>query len=153
MRTAITAAETGHLVISTLHTTEATATMTRIFDAFPEEQQDYVAAQLANCLRAVVCQHLLPRADAEGRVLATEILTMNHALARCIRDRRFSMMPGLMQIGAKDGMHTIDDSLLHLLTHDYILLDDALAHCRDKEFIRQNFAQAMKQRLQVKKKQ
>lgn len=152
MRTAITAAETGHLVISTLHTTEATATMTRIFDAFPEEQQDYVAAQLANCLKAVVCQHLIKRADAEGRVLATEILTMNHAMARCIRDRRFSMMPGLMQIGAKDGMHTIDDSLLHLLVNDYIILDDALAHCRDKEFIRSNFAKAMKERMQQQKK-
>lgn len=152
MRTAITAAETGHLVISTLHTTEATATMTRIFDAFPEEQQDYVAAQLANCLKAVVCQHLIKRADADGRVLATEILTMNHGMARCIRDRRFSMMPGLMQIGAKDGMHTIDDSLLHLLTHDYILLDDALAHCRDKDFIHQNFAKVMKERGLMQKK-
>lgn len=152
MRTAITAAETGHLVISTLHTTDATATMTRIFDAFPEEQQDYVAAQLANCLKAVVCQHLLPRADAEGRVLATEILTMNHGMARCIRDRRFSMMPGLMQISAKDGMITIDDSLLHLLTHDHILLDDALAHCRDKDFIRQNFAKHMKERTLAAKK-
>ena len=152
MRTAITAAETGHLVISTLHTTDATATMTRIFDAFPEEQQDYVAAQLANCLKAVVCQHLLPRADAEGRVLATEILTMNHGMARCIRDRRFSMMPGLMQIGAKDGMITIDDSLLHLLLNDYILLDDALGHCRDKDFIRSNFGKHMKERVQANKK-
>jgi len=152
MRTAITAAETGHLVISTLHTTDATATMTRIFDAFPEEQQDYVAAQLANCLKAVVCQHLLPRADAEGRVLATEILTMNHGMARCIRDRRFSMMPGLMQIGAKDGMITIDDSLLHLLINDYILLDDALGHCRDKDFIRQNFGKHMKEKMQTAKK-
>lgn len=152
MRTAITAAETGHLVISTLHTTEATATMTRIFDAFPEEQQDYVAAQLANCLRAVVCQHLIKRADAEGRVLATEILTMNPGMARCIRDRRFSMMPGLMQIGAKDGMHTIDDSLLYLLVNDYILLDDAVAHCRDKDFIRSNFGKAMKERSKQGKK-
>lgn len=152
MRTAITAAETGHLVISTLHTTDATATMTRIFDAFPADQQDYVAAQLANCLKAVVCQHLLPRADAEGRVLATEILTMNHGMARCIRDRRFSMMPGLLQIGAKDGMITIDDSLLHLLINDYILLDDALAHCRDKDFIRSNFSKHMKERAQANKK-
>lgn len=152
MRTAITAAETGHLVISTLHTTDATATMTRIFDAFPAEQQDYVAAQLANSLKAVVCQHLLPRADAEGRVLATEILTMNHAMARCIRDRCFSMMPGLIQVGAKEGMHTIDDSLLHLLVNDHILLDDALAHCRDKDFIRTNFGKHMKAKLNAKKK-
>ncbi len=146
MRTAITAAETGHLVISTLHTTEATSTMTRIFDAFPEEQQDYVAAQLANCLKGVVCQHLIARADGQGRCLATEILTMNHAMARCIRDRRFSQMPGLMQIGAKDGMHTIDDSLLHLLIHDFITLDDALGRCRDKNFIREQHHKEMKAR-------
>ena len=139
MRTAITAAETGHLVISTLHTSEATGTMTRIFDAFPEEQQDYVGAQLANCLRGIVCQHLIPRADGMGRVLASEVMTMNHGVARCIRDRRFSQLAGLIQLGGQDGMHTIDDSLLHLLTNDYIALDHALAHCRDREFIRSNF--------------
>jgi len=146
MRTAITAAETGHLVISTLHTTDATSTMTRIFDAFPDEQQDYIAAQLSNCLRGVVCQHLLPRADATGRVLATEILTLNSGMARCIRDRRFAQMPGLIQIGGNDGMHTIDDSLLHLLIHDFINLDDALAHCRDKHFIKENHYKEMKSR-------
>ncbi|MBL9143519.1 MAG: PilT/PilU family type 4a pilus ATPase [Verrucomicrobiaceae bacterium] len=139
MRTAIQAAETGHLVISTLHTSEATGTLTRIFDAFPEEQQDYVAAQLSSCLRGVVCQHLLPRKDGLGRVLATEIMTMNHGIGRCIRDRRFSMLAGLIQIGAKDGMHTIDDSLLHLLIHDFIEEDHALAHCRDQDFIRSNY--------------
>ena len=151
MRTAITAAETGHLVITTLHTTDATSTMTRIFDAFPNEQQDYIAAQLSNCLRGVICQHLIPRADQTGRVLATEILTLNSAMGRCIRDRRFAQMPGLIQIGAQDGMHTIDDSLLHLLTNDFILLDDALAHCRDKHFIRENFHKAMKERMQAQK--
>jgi twitching motility protein PilT len=139
MRTAITAAETGHLVISTLHTSEATGTMTRIFDAFPEEQQDYIGAQLASCLRGIICQHLLPRADGLGRVLASEVMTMNHGVARCIRDRRFSQLAGLIQIGGQDGMHTIDDSLLHLLTNDFITLDHALAHCRDRDFIRSNF--------------
>jgi twitching motility protein PilT len=140
MRTAITAAETGHLVVSTLHTSEATGTLTRIFDAFPEEQQDYVAAQLSNCLRAVICQHLLPRSDGEaGRVLATEIMTMNHGIARCIRERRFSMLPGLIQLGSQHGMHTIDDSLLHLLTQGYITEENALMHCRDQDFIRSNY--------------
>ncbi len=145
MRTAITAAETGHLVISTLHTSEATGTMTRIFDAFPEEQQDYVGAQLASCLRGIICQHLMPRADGQGRVLASEIMTMNHGIARCIRDRRFSQLAGLIQLGGHDGMHTIDDSLLHLLTNDYITLDLALAHCRDKEFIRTQFQKHLKE--------
>jgi twitching motility protein PilT len=146
MRTAITAAETGHLVISTLHTTEAAATMTRIFDAFPEEQQDYVGAQLANCLRAVVCQHLIARTDGQGRALATEVMLGTYGVARCIRDRRFSQIPSLIQIGAKEGMHTIDDSLMMLLTGDYITLEDALAHCRDREFIKKNWYDELRRR-------
>jgi twitching motility protein PilT len=148
MRTAITAAETGHLVISTLHTSEATATLTRIFDAFPEEQQDYIGAQLANCLKGVVCQHLVPRADAPGRVLATEIMTQNMAIQRCIRDRRMTMLPSLIQIGGKDGMHTIDDSCLHLLTHGFISIDHALAHCRDQDFIKTNYDAILRERAQ-----
>jgi twitching motility protein PilT len=145
MRTAIQAAETGHLVISTLHTSEATGTMTRIFDAFPSEQQDYVAAQLSSCLKGVVCQHLLPRADAEGRVLATEVMRMNHGVARCIRDRRFAQLPGLIQIGGRDGMHTIDDSLLHLLQNNFIAEEHALAHCRDREFIHTNYQKHLRE--------
>jgi twitching motility protein PilT len=146
MRTAITAAETGHLVISTLHTSEATGTLTRIFDAFPEEQQDYIAAQLASCLKGVICQHLIPRADTEGRVLATEIMTQNMAVQRCIRDRRMPQIPSLIQIGGRDGMHTIDDSCLHLLTHGFISLEHALAHCRDQEFIKSNYDSLLRQR-------
>ena len=138
MRTAITAAETGHLVISTLHTSEATGTLTRIFDAFPEEQQDYIGAQLASCLKGVVCQHLIPRADVEGRVLATEIMTQTMAVQRCIRDRRMTQLPSLIQIGGREGMHTIDDSCLHLLNNGFITLDHALAHCRDKDFVESN---------------
>lgn len=152
IRTAIQAAETGHLVISTLHTSEATGTLTRIFDAFPEDQQDYVAAQLASCLRGVVCQHLLPRKDGLGRVLATEIMTMNHGIGRCIRDRRFSMLAGLIQIGARDGMHTIDDSLLHLLLHDFITEEHALSHCRDPDFIRTNHRKHLEDTGQVPKR-
>lgn len=152
MRTAITAAETGHLVISTLHTSEATGTMTRIFDAFPEEQQDYVGAQLASCLRGIICQHLIARPDGQGRVLASEVMTMNHGVARCIRDRRFSQLAGLIQLGGHDGMHTIDDSLLHLLVNDYISLDQGLAHCRDKEFIRTQFQKHLKENSALKKK-
>jgi twitching motility protein PilT len=152
MRTAITAAETGHLVISTLHTTEATATMTRIFDAFPEEQQDYVAAQLANCLRGIVCQHLLPRIDAPGRALATEVMTMNSGMARCIRDRRFAQMPGLIQVGGPHGMHTIDDSLLMLLNNGYIGLESALSHCRDQNFIHTQHERELRARADMAKK-
>lgn len=145
IRTAILAAETGHLVISTLHTSEATGTLTRIFDVFPEDQQDFVAAQLASCLRGVVCQHLIPRKDGEGRVMASEVMIMNHAIGRCIRDRRFSMLAGLIQLGGRDGMHTIDDSLLHLLVHGFISEEHAMAHCRDQDFIRSNYQKHLEQ--------
>ncbi len=149
IRTAILAAETGHLVISTLHTSEATGTLTRIFDVFPEDQQDYVAAQLASCLRGIICQHLIPRQDGEGRVMASEVMTMNHALGRCIRDRRFAMLAGLIQLGGRDGMHTIDDSLLHLLVHGFISEEHALAHCRDQDFIRSNYTKHLEETGQL----
>jgi twitching motility protein PilT len=137
IRIAITAAETGHLVIGTLHTTDASTTVARILDAFPEEIQDYVSSQLAHSLIGVVCQHLITRLDQPGRVLATEVMTNNHGISACIRSRRFAQLPGLIQIGGNDGMHTIDDSLSHLLRHGFISLEDALARCRDKNMIHQ----------------
>ena len=144
IRIAITAAETGHLVIGTLHTTESSATISRILDAFPEEIQDYVSSQLAHCLVGVVCQHLISRLDEPGRVLASEVMTNNDGIASCIRGRRFAQIPGLIQIGGNDGMHTIDDSLAHLLKHGFISLNDALARCRDKGAINLAHHQALK---------
>jgi twitching motility protein PilT len=136
IRTALTAAETGHLVIATLHTTDTPATLTRILDSYPKEQQDYVAAQLSHCLRGVICQHLIRRRDGQGRVMASEVMTVNHAISACIREQRIAQLPSLIQIGGRDGMHTIDDSLLHLLKYEFITLEDAKAHCRDFSFIR-----------------
>jgi len=152
MRTAITAAETGHLVISTLHTTDVPSTMTRILDSYPKEQQDYVASQLSHCLKGIICQHLIRRPDGEGRVMASEIMTMNHAIAGCIRDQRLQQLPSLIQIGGSQGMHTIDDSLLHLLNYDFIALDDALAHCRDDSFIKMGHEKLMRERNAGKKR-
>ncbi|MES2597787.1 MAG: PilT/PilU family type 4a pilus ATPase [Verrucomicrobiota bacterium] len=145
MRTALTAAETGHLVISTLHTTDVPATITRILDSYPKEQQDYVAAQLSHCLRGIVCQHLIRRSDGEGRVMATEVMTINNAVMACIRDQRIQQLASLIQIGGRDGMHTIDDSLLHLLTHGFITLEDAKAHCRDYTFIKMGFEKVQRE--------
>jgi twitching motility protein PilT len=139
MRTALTAAETGHLVISTLHTMDVPGTITRILDSYPKEQQDYVAAQLSHCLRGIISQHLIRRPDGEGRVMASEVMTMNNAIAGCIRDGRLQQLPSLIQIGGRDGMHTIDDSLLHLLSYGFITLDDAKAHCRDFSFIQMGY--------------
>lgn len=135
IRIAITAAETGHLVIATTHTTDASSTIARILDAFPGDVQDYVSSQLAHSLLGVVCQHLIPRADVAGRVMASEVMKNNPGISSCIRQRRFSQLPGLIQIGGNEGMHTIDDSLAHLIRHGFITLDDALVRCRDKSMI------------------
>jgi twitching motility protein PilT len=140
MRTALTAAETGHLVISTLHTHDAPSTILRILDAFPEEQQDFVASQLASSLRGVICQSLIVRRDQPGRVMASEVMVGNSAIAACIRSKRLTQLPNLIQIGGIDGMHTIDDSLIHLAKHGFITVEDALIRARDAKFVEMNCA-------------
>ena len=140
IRTAITAAETGHLVISTLHTIDAPRTLDRLIDVFPGDQQPQVTAQLSNALRAVVSQRLLPRSDKEGRALATETLIMNQAVRACMCQRKFEQIPGLLQIGNKDGMHTLDDSLINLVALGQVDLEEALYHASDPNHVRAQFA-------------
>jgi len=144
IQTAITAAETGHLVIATMHTNDAPTAIGRIIDAFPEEGQQFVAAQLAWSLLGVVCQYLLPQRDKAALVLATELMKVNSGIEACIRDRRLSQIPGLIQIGHAEGMHTIDDSLVELLIAERIDLMDAMAHARDPNFVKDEFQQALK---------
>ena len=144
IQTAITAAETGHLVIGTLHTNDAPTAIGRILDAFPKDGQQFVAAQLAWSLLGVVCQYLLPQSDKEGLILATELMIVNSGIAACIRDRRLSQIPGLIQIGAAEGMHTVDDSLIELLLAERINLMDAMAHARDPNFVKDEFQKALK---------
>src|SRR5258707_5740897 len=144
MQTAITAAETGHLVIATMHTNDAPSAIGRVIDSFPAEGQQFVSAQLAWSLLGVVCQYLLPRSDQSGLVLATELMTVNSGIEACIRAGRLSQIPGLIQIGAKDGMHTVDVSLIELLIADRISLIDAMAHARDPNFVKEEFQQALK---------
>ena len=143
---ALTAAETGHLVVATLHTTDAPGAIARILDAYPMEQQKFAGSQLAWALKGVVCQYLLPRSDQGGLVLATEIMQVNTGIEACIRDRRLSQIPGLMQIGAADGMHTIDDSLTQLVLADRIGLQDAMSHARDPSFVKEQFQEALQAR-------
>jgi twitching motility protein PilT len=128
---AITAAETGHLVIGTLHTIDAPKAVDRIVDTFPAEQQPQVIAQLANSLSAVISQRLLPKEDGTGRVLATEILTGNTGVRSCIRERRWEQLTGLIEIGRKDGMHSIDDDLEQLYLSREISKEEAIANARD----------------------
>jgi twitching motility protein PilT len=144
IQTAITAAETGHLVIATMHTNDAPTAIGRIIDAFPKEGQQFVGAQLAWSLLGVVCQYLLPRSEGSGLILATELMTVNSGIEACIRDRRLSQIPGLIQIGGADGMHTVDESLIELLLAERISLMDALAHARDPNFVKEHFQQALK---------
>jgi twitching motility protein PilT len=144
IKTAITAAETGHLVIGTMHTNDAPTAIGRVLDAFPKDGQQFVGSQLAWSLLGVVCQYLLPRSDQPGLVLASELMTVNSGIEACIRDQRLSQIPGLIQIGGSDGMHTVDDSLTELLLADRINLMDALAHARDPNFVKEQFQQALK---------
>jgi twitching motility protein PilT len=142
--TAITAAETGHLVIGTMHTNDAPTAIGRIIDVFPKEGQQFVAAQLAWSLLGVVCQYLLPQRDKSALVLATELMIVNSGIEACIRDRRLSQIPGLIQIGHNDGMHTVDESLIELLLGERIDLMDAMAHARDPNFVKEEFQKALK---------
>src|SRR5437867_6345741 len=144
IQTAITAAETGHLVIATMHTNDAPTAIGRIIDAFPKEGQQFVGAQVAWSLLGVVCQYLLPRSGQAGLILATELLTVNSGIESCIRSGRLSQIPGLTQIGAKYGMHTVDDSLIELLLAERISLMDAMAHARDPNFVKEEFQKALK---------
>ncbi|MEO6848445.1 MAG: PilT/PilU family type 4a pilus ATPase [Chthoniobacterales bacterium] len=135
IRAAITAAETGHLVIGTLHTIDAPKAIDRMVDAFPGEVQPQIIAQLANCLGSIISQRLIPRCDVPGRALASEILVANHAVRASIRERRNEQLIGIIEMSGKDGMHTIDESLLQLLQTGMISVDEALLHARDTDRI------------------
>jgi twitching motility protein PilT len=129
---AMTAAETGHLVFGTLHTIDAPKAIDRIVDAFPPAQQPQIIAQLANALEAIISQRLLPGEDGGVRRLATEVLVANTAVRATIRERRWEQIVGLLEIGAKDGMHTFDDSLSDLYLNRLISKEEAVANARDK---------------------
>jgi len=133
IRIALTAAETGHLVIATLHTVDAPQSIDRLVDVFPPDQQQQIIAQLANVCEAIVSQRLIPRADGQGRVLASEVLRMNHGLRTCIRERKIEQVVGLMEIGQSEGMHTIDECLAQLVNSRQITPQEAVFNCRDRK--------------------
>jgi twitching motility protein PilT len=128
---AITAAETGHLVLATLHTIDAPKAIDRIVDAFPPDQQSQIVAQLANALQAIIAQRLLPKADGTGRVACTEVMIMNDGIRALLRDRRFQQVLSMIEIGSKDGMSTFDESVSNLYAAGVISLDEAVLNARD----------------------
>ncbi|MFA5356129.1 MAG: type IV pilus twitching motility protein PilT [Candidatus Omnitrophota bacterium] len=131
--TALTAAETGHLVLATLHTPDAPQTVERIIDVFPPYQQQQVRLQLANCLQGVISQLLLPSATGKGRVLATEIMLGTSGIRNLIREQEIEQIPTLMQTGSQYGMKTMDKSLKELYQKGLIGLDVAMSRVKSNE--------------------
>ena len=127
---ALTAAETGHLVFSTLHTQTAPLAVHRIVDVFPESVRNYIRLQLANSLKGVISQQLLPRADGQGRVAAVEVLVNTPAVSNMIREGNEHQLYTAMQTGRAAGMQTMDSSLAYLALRGVITKEDALAQCQ-----------------------
>ncbi len=125
--TTLTAAETGHLVLATLHTPDAPQTIQRIIDVFPPHQQRQVTVQLAECLQGVISQVLIPRADGKGRVLATEVMVSTPGIRNLIRENDIAQIPSLLQMGAQHGMNTMDKSLKMLYKKGIIAKEAAMS--------------------------
>src|SRR5881227_1031307 len=135
---AITAAETGHLVLATLHTANASRTLARLLDVFPPEQQEHIRVMVAESLRGVISHQLIPRKDGSGRVLALEILTNTPAVANIIRENKTYLLPGIIQTGKKQGMRLMDDTLIDLYENDVISAEEVYARADQKHLVRQH---------------
>ncbi len=130
---AVTAAETGHLVLSTLHTTSAADTINRIIDVYPEHQQGQIRTQLANTLVGVVSQTLLPKRDGSGRIAAMEILSVTDACAAMIRDDKVHLLLSAIQSGKQHGMMCLDQELARLVRRGIVTETDAIEKCQSKQ--------------------
>lgn len=132
---AITAAETGHLVFATLHTSSAAETIDRVIDVFPPSQQQQIRIQLANTIEGIVAQQLIPRIDRPGRVVALEILVATPAIRNLIREGKTFQIPSQLQTGARYGMQTLDMSLRLLYQKKMISKEEVLNRAHDPETI------------------
>ncbi len=137
IETALTAAETGHLVIATLHTPDAAQTIDRVVDAFPGDKQNQVLIQLAACLQAVIAQQLVPRVDVDGRVLATEVLVGSPGVRALIRERKTIQLRNTIETSRNSGMHLMDRSLANLYQQGIITYDTAIVHSQSPEWIQE----------------
>lgn len=134
---AITASETGHLVLGTLHTGNAARTLDRILDVFPVDQREQIRIMVSESLRGVISQQLVPRIDGTGRALAIEILMNTPAVANVIRESKTFMLPGIIQTGKKLGMKLMDDSLAELFRAGIISADEAVSRSEQKPVMKQ----------------
>jgi len=140
METAIRAAETGHLVFSTLHTTGAGRTVDRIVDSFPSHQQEQIRVQMSTNLKAVISQLLIPRIDRPGRIAVFEVMTNTPSVGALIRDNKTFRLATEIQTGAKFGMVTIEQSLVDLYLGGVIARDEIFGKAQDPELVAQLLA-------------
>jgi len=152
MEAAITAAETGHLVFATLHTTGSARTVDRIISAFPEHQQNQIRVQLSVSILTVISQLLLPRIDKEGRVAAFEIMVMTAAIASLIRDGKSFRLTSEIQTGGKYGMNTLDSHLMELYKKKIISYEEMISKAYDPDYIVQEAAAPEENEAKPKKK-
>ena len=129
---ALTAAATGHLVFGTLHTPSAAKTIDRVIDVFPAGQQNQIRNTLSESLKGVVAQNLMRRIDVKGRVAALEVLVVTPAIANLIREAKTYQIPGMLQVGKKHGMQTLDDAIMDLINKAMISPEDAYSRAIDK---------------------
>jgi twitching motility protein PilT len=139
---AISAAETGHLVFASLHTTGAAQTVSRILDFFPADQQGQIRSMISESIRGIICQRLIPRLDGNGRALALEVLFNNVAIGNLIREDRMFQLPTMMQINRNKGMCQLEDSLQLLVDEGVISGEEAWFESANKTPFKQ-FAPAM----------
>jgi len=130
---ALTAAETGHLVLGTLHTGNAPRTLDRVLDVFPTEQRDQIRIMVSESLRGILSQQLIPTLDGNGRIMALELLVNTPAVSNCIREGKTFMLPGVMQTGKSVGMITMDESIKNLYIKGMISQEEALFRAEDKK--------------------
>jgi twitching motility protein PilT len=123
---AVTAAETGHLVFATLHTTNAAQTIDRIIDVFPPHQQNQIRNQVANFLEGIISQTLLPKIDGVGRVASQEIITGTNAMRTLIREGKVHQMQGIIQSSSRQGMQTLEQSLRNLVKNGQVTMEEAM---------------------------
>ena len=128
IQTAITAAETGHLVLGTLHTSGAESTINRVIDVFPPEQQDQIRFQLASVLEAIISQRLFPTPDLSGRRAAVELLLNTPAVANLIRSEKTNQLPNIMQTSRRDGMQLMEFHIRELAAQELISKESALPY-------------------------
>ena len=146
MQAALTAAETGHLVLATLHTNSAQATINRIIDAFPVQEQEQIRIQLSTTLVAALSQQLVQRADQSGMIAVFETMLMTPAIANLIRDNKTYRIESAIQTGADKGMKLLDDALLEIYEQGKIRREDVVYRCHNRDAVIDRLAQIAQRR-------